>query len=61
MTTARPPREGEVILSANGYPLGEFTKVKKAPKAGGSSIVPPTPGGFVPLGKSGKIWGNRRD
>lgn len=45
----RNPKEGETILSINGSPLGEFQTVKKAPKAAGSSIVPPTPGVFVPL------------
>jgi hypothetical protein len=45
----RSAKEGEVILSANGSPLGEFSTVVKAPKQGGSSIIPATPGVFVPL------------
>lgn len=49
----RSAREGEVILSSNGSPLGEFSTVVKAPKSG-ASIVPPTPGVFVPL-KTGEI------
>jgi hypothetical protein len=53
--TARAPREGEFLLSQNGSPLGEFKTVKKAPKAPGSGLVPPTPSGiFVPL-KSGEV------
>lgn len=56
MTAAmRNPREGEVILSTNGSPLGEFTTVKKAPRGADKALlVPPTPGVFVPL-KSGEI------
>ena len=54
MTAARQPREGEVILSSNGSPLGEFSTVKKAPRADKTAIVPPTPGIFVPL-KTGEI------
>lgn len=45
----RAPKEGEVILSANGSPLGEFTTVKKSAKPAGSTIIPATPGVFVPL------------
>lgn len=49
--SARNPKEGETILSANGSPLGVFNTVVK-PK-GGLSIIPPTPGAptgvFVPL------------
>lgn len=50
--TARNPREGEEILSANGSPLGEFT-VKKAPRAK-QPMVPQTPSVYVPL-KSGEV------
>lgn len=50
---SRPPVEGEEILSANGSPLGEFQTVVKAPK-NGPSIVPPTPGVFVPL-RNGEV------
>jgi hypothetical protein len=32
--TPRNPKEGEVLLSQNGSPLGEFTTVKKAPREG---------------------------
>ena len=55
-TPARVPREGEVILSENGSPLGEFTTVKKAPRGPDavSLQVPATPGVFVPL-NSGEI------
>jgi hypothetical protein len=49
----RNAREGEVILSCNGSPLGEFSTVVKAPKSA-ASIVPATPGVFVPL-KTGEI------
>jgi len=46
----RNPREGEVILSMNGSPLGEFSTMKKAPRAADKGlIIPPTPGVFVPL------------
>lgn len=44
--TARHPREGEVILSKNGSPLGEFTTCVKAPRP---NTVPATPGVYVPL------------
>lgn len=55
MTSAkRNPREGEVIMSSNGSPLGEFSTVKKAPRADKGLVIPPTPGVFVPL-KSGEI------
>lgn len=47
--TPRLPREGELLLSENGSPLGEFQTVKKAARPGGAGIVPPTPGVFVPL------------
>ena len=52
----RNPREGEVILSANGSPLGEFTTVKKAPTNGSKidSFVPQTPGVYLPL-RTGEI------
>lgn len=48
-TAMRNPREGEVILSTNGSPLGEFSTVKKAPRADKGLIIPPTPGVFLPL------------
>jgi len=53
---ARNPREGEVMLSQNGSPLGEFCTVKKAPRQGGltDNLVPQTPGVFVPL-KNGTV------
>ena len=44
----RNPREGEKILSVNGSPLGDFKTVIKAPKQVGS-IIPATPGVFIPL------------
>ena len=51
----RQPREGEVLLSENGSPLGEFCTVKKASRPFDSeNLVPPTPGVFVPL-KSGVV------
>ena len=52
----RNPREGEIILSANGSPLGEFTTVKKAPANGSKidSFVPQTPGVYLPL-RTGEI------
>ena len=53
-TPARNPREGEVILSKNGSPLGHFSTVVKAAKEGENSILPQTPGVFVPL-RSGQI------
>lgn len=46
--STRNPREGEMILSANGSPLGVFNTVVKA-KNPAASIVPSTPGIFVPL------------
>lgn len=46
--SARPPIEGETILSSNGSPLGEFQTAVKAPKLD-AGIIPPTPGIFVPL------------
>lgn len=45
---ARMPREGELLLSENGSPLGEFQTVKKAARPG-AGVVPPTPGVFVPM------------
>ena len=53
-TTAamRNPKEGEKIVSINGSPLGDFRTVAKAPKS--STIVPPTPGVFIPL-ESGDV------
>jgi hypothetical protein len=53
-TIMRAPREGEVILSANGSPLGEFNTVVKAPKQDRSCIIPATPGVFIPL-KTGEV------
>jgi len=58
-TAMRAPREGEMILSSNGSPLGEFATAVKAPRAGKSALglgapssipdtVPQTPG-FVTL------------
>jgi hypothetical protein len=47
--TPRLPREGELMLSENGSPLGEFQTVKKAARPAGTGIVPATPGVFVPL------------
>jgi Nbl1 / Borealin N terminal/Cell division cycle-associated protein 8 len=44
----RNPREGEKIVSMNGSPLGDFKTVIKAPKQVGS-IIPATPGVFIPL------------
>jgi hypothetical protein len=52
----RNPKEGETILSVNGSPLGQFTTVKKGPKPTNSTIIPPTPGVFVPT-NSGEIVG----
>ena len=49
----RAAKEGELILSSNGSPLGEFSTIVKAPKTG-NSIIPATPGVFVPL-KSGEV------
>ena len=49
-TPSRNPREGEMLLSANGSPLGEFqTVVKAARPAAMKAAVPATPGLFVPL------------
>eukprot|EP01038_Epipyxis_sp_PR26KG_P004665 gene4665-6553_t len=55
-TQVRFPKEGEVILSANGSPLGQFNTVKKIPKGdlNGKNIIPPTPGLYVPL-SSGEV------
>lgn len=53
-TPARNPREGEIILSRNGSPLGQFSTAVKAPKPSSSLTVPPTPGVFVPLA-SGEV------
>ena len=53
-TPSRNPREGEVILSRNGSPLGHFSTVVKASREGENSILPQTPGIFVPL-SSGQI------
>lgn len=53
-TAMRAPREGEMILSSNGSPLGEFATAVKAPRVGKSALgfgptpvsveVPQTPG-----------------
>jgi hypothetical protein len=51
--TPRHPREGEVILSKNGSPLGEFSTAVKPAKQ--TSVVPPTPGIFVPLSTGGVV------
>jgi hypothetical protein len=48
-TPARNPREGEHICSRNGSPLGQFSTTVKAPKTSSNSIIPSTPGVFVPL------------
>lgn len=48
-TPSRNPREGEVILSKNGSPLGNFTTVVKAPREEDKCLLPQTPGIFVPL------------
>ena len=48
----RNPKEGEKIVSINGSPLGDFRTVVKAPK--NATIVPPTPGVFIPL-ESGDV------
>jgi hypothetical protein len=53
-TNARNPREGEMIVSTNGSPLGTFTTVKKPLRPADNSFVPPTPGVFVPL-KFGEV------
>ena len=50
----RAPKEGEKIISTNGSPLGEFTTAQKAMKNSNDTIIPQTPGVFVPL-KSGAI------
>lgn len=47
--SSRNPREGEMLLSANGSPLGEFQTVVKAGRPGPKIAVPATPGLFVPL------------
>jgi hypothetical protein len=53
-TPSRNPREGEVILSKNGSPLGHFSTVVKAPRDDDKGLLPQTPGIFVPL-SSGQI------
>jgi hypothetical protein len=45
--SSRQPKEGEIILSSNGSPLGEFQTVIKQPRVGGGLAPPPTPGVFV--------------
>ena len=53
--SSRKPREGEMLLSANGSPLGEFQTVVKAARPGPKPLeVPATPGLFVPL-QTGEI------
>ena len=52
--TIRAPKEGEKILSENGSPLGEFATAVKAPRPLNETMVPQTPGVFVPL-KSGEV------
>lgn len=47
--SSRQPKEGEIILSSNGSPLGEFQTVIKQPRIGGGLAPPPTPGVFVSL------------
>lgn len=54
MTAMRNPKEGEVILSANGSPLGEFTTIRKPANPNANSIAPPTPQVYVPL-KNGEM------
>jgi hypothetical protein len=54
ISSTRQPKEGEIILSTNGSPLGEFTTVQKAPKNPAETIIPQTPGVFVPL-KTGEV------
>eukprot|EP01039_Chlorochromonas_danica_P010477 gene10477-11607_t len=49
---ARNPREGELIVSVNGSPLGSFSTVKKPPRPleyNGVMPPPPTPGVYMPL------------
>ena len=55
-TPSRLPKEGEIILSANGSPLGEFVSTVVKPKSKSvNSIVPQTPGNvYIPL-ETGKI------
>ena len=55
-TPSRLPKEGEIILSANGSPLGEFISTVVKPKSKSvNSIVPQTPGNvYIPL-ETGKI------
>jgi hypothetical protein len=53
--SSRLPKEGEIILSANGSPLGEFVSTVVKPKSKLNSIVPQTPGNvYIPL-ETGKI------
>jgi len=56
LNAMRNPREGEIILSANGSPLGGCAIVKKEPQNGSKidSFVPQTPGVFLPL-RNGNI------
>lgn len=48
---ARNPREGELIVSVNGSPLGSFSTVKKPPRPleYNGIMPPPTPGVYLPL------------
>eukprot|EP01035_Chromulina_nebulosa_P019280 gene19280-25138_t len=51
--STRYPKEGEMIVSANGSPLGVFNTVVKA-KNPATLTVPATPGVYLPL-KSGDV------
>lgn len=53
-TLMRAPVEGEKILSLNGSPLGEFCTVMKDMK-GSKSVIPQTPGVFLPLQAGGVV------
>ena len=66
-TVLRAPKEGEVILSSNGSPLGEFCTAVKAPKnrpglaplnfgqeMNSNTLPPPTPG-FVALDRGDMV------
>ena len=44
----RKPKAGEIILSENGSPLGEFTATVVKEKSS-RTLVPSTPGVHVPL------------
>ena len=47
-TMARQPKAGEMILSENGSPLGEFTATVVKEKSN-RTLIPSTPGVHVPL------------